>query len=177
MTAPMQERTLHTADTVPCSRCPSAMVARMDAIGRVRYRCPSCDRLAPERPRHPDDERYLRRPPAYSLPPIVDGQLRCQRCATGVDKTARFCLACQRLRRREGQQTHQPGRWGEAKTRTCLGCGNVRQRFGGRTTSTACPNCKPTGTHGNRVYAARLCACGASFVPTGPNAKRCGACR
>lgn len=84
-----------------CETCGTPLVFSPDAIGRLRGRCPACEGTAPRRPPHPDEvlvpQSLVRA--STALPPIAPGQLRCQRCACGVDGRARFCPECERRRR------------------------------------------------------------------------------
>lgn len=78
-----------------CAGCDTPMVITRDAIGRPRKRCPKCDGVSHNR-RHPDEvllpQGLVRAMP--TLPPVLPGQLRCQRCAHGVEGRARFCADC-----------------------------------------------------------------------------------
>ena len=130
--------------------CGSELVMKPDAIGRMRERCPKCDGVSAPRPRHPDDAMipqglvHL----VNTLPPVAPGQLRCQRCADGVDGRARFCAAC---------------------IRRAKGTGPRARRFHP-------PRLK--GTLQACHYQTKVCrTCGAVFTPTGPRALDCGACR
>ena len=83
-----------------CARCDGPMVAKPDAIGRIRHRCPRCDGVSASKPRHPDDAMM---PQALvhlvgALPAVAPGQLRCQKCARGVAGRARFCADCDNIR-------------------------------------------------------------------------------
>jgi hypothetical protein len=170
MTAIQLERELPTEQTIPCFKCGGPTVTKMDAIGRTYQRCARCDGVSPVRPRHPD-ETYL--PQALvkvsgaSLPPVAPGQLRCQQCAHGVEERERFCPSCLAQRSATQLLAH------------CLTCGATRPRAkGGHATLKRCAACpKEKGTRGNRVYHPKLCTCGATFLPTGPRAIRCEACR
>jgi hypothetical protein len=95
-----------------CARCDGPMVAKPDAVGRIRLRCPKCDGVSPPRPRHPDDAMI---PQGLvhlvgALPPVAPGQLRCQRCARGVKGDRRFCAQCRRQIISEGaaRRTFKP---------------------------------------------------------------------
>lgn len=163
-----------------CAGCDTPMVITYDALRRPRKRCPKCDGVSRKAPRHPDT---VLRPVVLGtlvLPPIEEGQLRCQRCAYGVEGTARFCTDCQRHRRRAGQLSTATPRWHHPQTLTCLSCGSQRPRFGGRATSKSCPSCKPRGARNARIYQPKPCAepgCRKMFTPTGPRAAYCEACR
>lgn len=90
------------AQTALCPHgCGSYLEFTPDAIGRMRERCPSCDGVA-RRPSvlHPSLRATAQalvpvtRAGEFTLPPVAEGQLRCQRCARGVDGSKRFCGAC-----------------------------------------------------------------------------------
>jgi hypothetical protein len=78
-----------------CAGCDSQMVITYDALRRPRKRCPKCDGLSKPRAPHPDTVLVpvALKPLAMAagLPPVEPGQLRCQRCARGVDGDVRFC--------------------------------------------------------------------------------------
>jgi hypothetical protein len=88
-----------TAFSEVCARCDGQMVTKPDAVGRPRLRCPRCDGVSAPRPRHPDDamlpQGLVR---VRVLPEVRPGQLRCQRCARGVEGTARFCAECRSVK-------------------------------------------------------------------------------
>lgn len=90
------EHVLQSAQEVPCAKCGAAQVTTRDAIGRTRQRCPKCDGVAaPKRPNPNETFMPQALVPVHSqLPPIAPGQLRCQRCACGVEGRERFCAAC-----------------------------------------------------------------------------------
>lgn len=104
------------ADSLICARCDGRMVITKDALQRDRKRCPRCDGVAAPRTPHPDE---VKRPltlaalTAMALPPVEPGQLRCQRCARGVDGDARFCERCEYARELE------------QRGRPCPDCGNL----------------------------------------------------
>jgi phage FluMu protein Com len=84
------------SDSLICARCDGTMVLTPDAIGRLRKRCPKCDGVAKVR-HHPDQVLVpvtLAKLTADALPPVEPGQLRCQRCAKGVDGNVRFHTEC-----------------------------------------------------------------------------------
>ena len=87
---------LFSAPSMVCARCDGAMVITTDAIGRERLRCPRCDGVARRVTVHPDEvlvpQTLVRA--ASSLPSVRPGQLRCQRCAKGVEGNGRLCPAC-----------------------------------------------------------------------------------
>jgi hypothetical protein len=58
------------------------------------------------------------------LPPIEPGQLRCQRCARGVEDDMRFCPTCKDAREDERRAAAPPRRTRKVKptTRPCLNC-------------------------------------------------------
>lgn len=105
-----------------CARCDGQMAITKDAVGRDRLRCPRCDGIAEVR-RRPDDamvpQGLVR---ANQLPPVAPGQLRCQRCAHGVDGDRRFCPTCSQ--RGHGERTYQP--------KSCTKCGAEFQPTGPR---------------------------------------------
>jgi ribosomal protein L40E len=166
MTAQL-EREITGIQQTGCPRCSTLLVTTQDAIGRTRHRCPKCVGVAKASYRHPDDafmpQGLVR--VASALPAIRAGQLRCQRCAEGVEgRLARFCERCgPPLSPRE--------------TTTCRTCGSTRLRVpGGWSTWVRCESCPPKTKRAPR-FAEKVCACGARFVPTGPHAKHCEHCR
>lgn len=117
---------LERAPSTTCARCDRRMVVTKDAIGRERYRCPHCDGVAQSR-HHPDEvmlpQGLVRASPA--LPPISPGQLRCQRCAKGVEGDHRFCPGCRPGRGRDHvPRSYQP--------KPCARCSAVFQPSGPR---------------------------------------------
>jgi hypothetical protein len=131
-----------------CARCDGPMVISHDAIGRERLRCPVCDGVS--RIRHHPDEVLIPQGlvPGRVLPPIRPGQLRCQGCATGVPKNARFCCSCD----------------------------EDRQRQKNRDRSRRRPRAE--GSRAQIVWRPKPCrTCGALFQPAGPNARYCEAHR
>jgi hypothetical protein len=89
------DRATLTAFSEICARCDGQMVAKPDAVGRVRLRCPRCDGVSAPQVRHPDDAMLPQGlVKVHQLPPVAPDQLRCQRCAHGVIGEARFCVAC-----------------------------------------------------------------------------------
>lgn len=90
--------------TEQSARCPKGCGTYLeftpDAIGRLRERCPTCDGIGRRPALHSSLQATQQalvpivRVAEYSLPPIAPGQLRCQRCAFGVEPKLRFCDAC-----------------------------------------------------------------------------------
>jgi hypothetical protein len=75
--------------------CGEFMIYTPDAIGRLRPRCPKCQGIVKRTTR--PDERLLPQTLVREsdlLPRVAPGQLRCQRCAKGVDGDRRFCAGC-----------------------------------------------------------------------------------
>lgn len=112
-------------DSLDCARCDGRMVITRDALGRERRRCPRCDGVSRVRV-HPDEvllpQGLVR---AQALPSVLPGQLRCQRCARGVDPSERFCVTC------------KPGRGHSISARVyqpkpCVRCGEMFQPSGPR---------------------------------------------
>lgn len=136
-------------DSMICAGCDGEMVITPDAIGRPRKRCPKCQGVAEVR-HHPDDVLTpitvvsLAKLTAAALPPVEPGQLRCQRCAKGVEGDARFHPECQRAQR------------AEAKERASQKISEARRR-----TVYKMKPCKWPG-------------CQVVFKPSGPAAKYCG---
>lgn len=149
------------SEFLPCPTCGAALVDSLDAIGRLRLRCPSCDRVAPSRPPSPDEclvpQTLVSAAPR--LPPVQPGQLRCQRCGTGVVGRARFCSdAC----------AHPP-RFSARRCRQC-GASFVPARWNGA----RCDACRHAAPRSQRTYAPKRCVgCGGRFTPTGPRAHYC----
>lgn len=121
---------LDRLDSMVCARCDSRLVVTRDAIGRERRRCPKCDGVSQIRP-HPDDamvpQGLVR---ANLLPPVAAGQLRCQRCACGVEGDRRFCSACSFENRSAGVRAAAPNRVYAPKP--CARCSSVFQPTGPR---------------------------------------------
>ena len=165
------EREITGIQQIGCSTCRTLLVVTHDAIGRARYRCPTCEGVAKTSYRHPDDAfmpQGLARV-ASALPAIRSGQLRCQGCARGVEGLLRFCPSCVQAR-----QAMVHG------VRRCLGCGHERERAKGEQFAVRqCGHCPPTrGTRTHRRYPPKSCArCGATYLPTGPRALFCEAGR
>lgn len=117
------ERTLATDQVIPCPKCLGAMVTKLDAIGRTYQRCPTCQGVAKPEHRIPGDvqvpQTLILSNRQRALPPIREGQLRCQLCAEGVEGFARFCVDCNRVRQAKAI---------EPSDRTCTGCGATRPR-------------------------------------------------
>lgn len=116
----LEHRLPSTKEDALCG-CGTAIVHTLDAIGRTRARCPKCDRVAPIQHRQPDEvmipQGLIRLSDIKLLPEVEDGQLRCQRCARGVDGDVRFCASCQAQR----DEASRP-------QTICKGCGRVRAR-------------------------------------------------
>lgn len=112
-----------------CARCHGPMVITQDAVGRDRKRCPKCDGISRNRV-HPDEvlmpQGLVRKMGGGTLPTVAPGQLRCQRCAHGVEGDRRFCEACQRAHRSEARRgaTYAP--------KPCATCGATFQPTGPR---------------------------------------------
>lgn len=131
------ERDLPTDQTIPCLKCGGDTVTKMDAIGRTRQRCPRCEGVSPVRPRHPDEalvpQTLVRSNTQRALPPIAEGQLRCQRCARGVVGRARLCRACDPPKGTNQQRSYPP--------KPCAKCGYNFQPTGPR--ALWCDRCRP----------------------------------
>lgn len=185
-----------------CPKCLAPMDDKLDAIGRVTWKCPNCDR----RPRavfvHPDFQPSPKRVVQPPLPPVTKStgliplgpnQLYCQWCAIPVDQPTgeiqRFCPAHQGMRKK----------WRAVllpKQRTCrnLKCRKVfipneEQRW-------YCPPCQAEGQTQlkhppgrttvasrsprvrNKVHPVRHCACG-NVIPIhrGRPSLQCPDCR
>lgn len=127
------ERTLQTDQDIPCPKCFGPMVTKLDAIGRTYQRCPSCQGLAKPEHRIPGEvlvpQTLIRSNRQRALPPIREGQLRCQQCARGVEGFARFCADCARQRQ------------AMLLTRPCKRCGTAVPRRRGRPAND-CPSCR-----------------------------------
>lgn len=118
---------------VACTRCGGDVTFTPDAIGRMRERCPRCDRVGPA-PRITPGE--VRGP--QLLPSIEPGQLRCQGCGRGVDgQRARFCPRCVVVR-----AAPRPRRSLTFAPKPCGACGRSFTPTGGR--AMLCRTCKPT---------------------------------
>jgi hypothetical protein len=155
------------ADSLICARCDGAMVLTPDAIGRLRKRCPTCDGVAKVR-HHPDQvlvPQTLVRLTADALPHVEPGQLRCQRCAKGVDGNVRFhteCAAAAALEKKQrpcgcGARFVRPSgshatecptclaaRTAPATTQLCTGCNRIRPRLKHmRAVVGRCTDCRP----------------------------------
>lgn len=142
-----------------CGRCGEYVTLTPDAIGRLNERCPKCDRVAPRRHVNPNDalipQTLVR--PEQLLPRVRPGQLRCQRCARGVEEQARFCVDClraQHLLERaklcpQCGESFVPTRYQrrcdrcetKATTRPCRSCGQPTPRRPGRP-SNDCEACR-----------------------------------
>lgn len=96
-------------EAVKCP-CGEYMAFTIDALGRVSERCPRCRGLAPPVPLRPGEQRGLQTVPEHIislpervlLPKVAEGQLRCQRCARGVEGDVRFCDDCRQKGGRKG---------------------------------------------------------------------------
>jgi hypothetical protein len=98
-----------TAFSEICARCDGQMVAKPNAVGIIRLRCPRCDGVSAPQVRHPDDamlpQGLVRVTP---LPEVQPGQLRCQWCAPRRRGERRFCDECRTIKR--AAVHHQCGR-------------------------------------------------------------------
>lgn len=131
---------LFTAPSTVCARCDGQMVVTKDAIGRERYRCPRCDRVTVRRadPNEALIPQGLVR--ADKLLPLVrPGQLRCQRCAKGVEGNGRLCPACQAESKKQAGQTRISRGAGVYTPKPCRKCDTVFQPTGPR--SSYCEAC------------------------------------
>lgn len=161
-----------------CAGCDGPMVITHDAIGRPRKRCPKCDGISHNR-RHPDEvllPQGLVRAHAR-LPEIAAGQLRCQRCARGVEGRARFCSDCHGKTKRKlcrcgatfvptrRRQFRCDGCFNAAKNRAavtlCTGCNRTwKRKHRGHVTVASCEDCRGFTRNGPAV---RTClGCGAT---------------
>lgn len=134
-----QERALElqSQQVVFCGRCQkdglrTALVHKLDAIGRTVTRCPICDRVAPPTRLNPNE---VLRPQsliseAQLLPACPPGVLRCQSCARPVDGDARLCERCELPGLGKGKEKQKRS----YKPRPCeyLGCGVIFQPTGPR---------------------------------------------
>jgi hypothetical protein len=114
-----------------CARCDGRMLITKDALSRERRRCPTCDGVAAPKRVHPDQvfipQTLIRA--SDLLPAIEPGQLRCQRCASGVHGRERFCPRCQPPKRSARRQDGQPYQY---RPKACLECGAMFQPTGPR---------------------------------------------
>lgn len=164
-----------SAEAVKCM-CGEYMVFTIDALGRVRERCPRCRGAAPPVALRPGEQRGLQTVhsalPAPKrreglLPPVEPGQLRCQACAEGVERPShRFCPRCrlQRTAKKPGRPTSPEAKakmsaaWSpEARLKASE---RMRQRFA-------------DGLVGPRTYRIKHCACGKAFQSTGSAQRWC----
>jgi hypothetical protein len=149
------ESVLAIGTAPPCPDCHTELEVRLDAIGRTRTVCPRCrPRSIASATRHPDDafmpQALVRLPRANALPPVAAGQLRCQRCARGVEGKARLCPSCQGAAHRASERSR-------------------------RSTSP-----RIIGTREHPLFSAKVCrreSCERVFRPTGPNSQFCEAHR
>lgn len=182
------------ADSMICARCDGPMVITQDALGRPRKRCPRCDGVSRVR-RHPDEVRVpitLGKLTADALPPVAPGQLRCQRCAKGVDGNVRFhpeCMAAYQLAKKQrrcscGALFVRPQgsradacpaclarRRQKGATQVCTGCNRIRKREGRqRLVVSSCPDCRPAAA------SMTVCACGNRWPREPWKRARVGSC-
>lgn len=99
-------------------------------------------------------------------------------------KPMQLCTGCHRLQPRPRHGRSVVLRCAECrpkaaeKTRYCTGCGRVSERRSGRATTKTCAACRRAGNRSSRRYQPKPCAnCTLPFVPTGPRARYCEACR
>lgn len=59
--------------------------------------------------------------------------------------------------------------------RTCPDCGSAL--LPRKQVCRVCHPDKPVGTNSARVYSPKACACGRTFIPSGPRSVRCDVCR
>lgn len=183
------------ADSLICARCDGQMVISYDALQRPRKRCPKCDGVARARPVHPDQVLVpvtLAKLTPDALPHVEAGQLRCQRCAKGVEGKARFhpeCLAAISLERRQRRcacgavfvPTAGAKRCATCRTnkrvaapRLCTGCNRLLPAARGLRIVSSCSQCRV------RPPKTRTCTgCGRQRPrTTGPSVVRsCAECR
>ncbi len=171
------------ADSTVCARCDSQMVVTRDAIGRERRRCPKCDGVSRIKP-HPDEvlipQGLVR---AHQLPPVAPGQLRCQRCARGVEGQARFCPSCLGGIAQEDRAAAQKRK---VDVQLCSGYNRIGPRAPHKPRIVAhCEHCRPASptrseARRNTIYKPKRCAhpgCDAVFQPGGPRSLFCEAHR
>lgn len=120
-----------SSSQLACPRkCGEYIVFTPDAIGRMRERCPKCDGVAKSPTLRPGEVRR----PQHGLPMIKPGQLRCQVCARGVMKTARFCVDCQPATTLEAKSTFG--------VKHCLRCAEPFQATGPNSKYCKRPECR-----------------------------------
>lgn len=151
------------ADSLICAGCDGQMVITYDALQRPRKRCPNCDGIAAPKPPHPDQVLVpvtLASLTAIALPPVEPRQLRCQRCAKGVEGHARFHTECARARTIEARQRRCAcgamyvavggakacpvcRKKSKARPQLCTGCNRLRSGVRGPRVVRSCSECRP----------------------------------
>lgn len=166
-------------DSMICARCDGPMVITHDALQRPRKRCPRCDGTAAPKPPHPDQVLVpltLGKLTADALPPVEPGQLRCQRCAKGVEGDARFhpeCAAAIALEKKQrvcicGARFVLAPR---SRATECSRCIAARKSKAGVQLCTGCNRIRPRGK-GDWAVVKRCDDC----TPASPTFSRCLAC-